>query len=91
MRIDILLNKLCLVKSRNIAKKACDHNLVFINNHPAKASSEVKDDDLLEYSIYGYKTKLKLTKIPQGNVSKKNSAEYFELISREKIETPDLG
>jgi ribosome-associated heat shock protein Hsp15 len=87
MRIDQLLNKLCLVKSRSIAKAACNQNLVKINGKTAKASSETKDHDLVEYSIYGYITTVRIIQIPQGNVSKKNAAEYYELVSRAKIDS----
>ncbi|MFA5498423.1 MAG: S4 domain-containing protein [Candidatus Cloacimonadia bacterium] len=89
MRIDQLLNKLCLVKSRSIAKNACDQGLVKINDKVAKGSAEVKENDLIEYSIYGYQTKIRITSIPQGNVAKRNAAEYYELISRDKL-TPTL-
>ena len=86
MRVDQLMNKLCLVKSRSIAKNACDHQLVLINEHPVKASTLVHEGDVLQYSIYGYTTVLKIVKIPTGNVSKKNAAEYYEIISREQLE-----
>jgi len=86
MRIDQLLNKLCLVKTRSIAKKACDNKLVFINDSEAKASQSVKQGDLLEYQIYGFKTVINIIKIPTGNVSKKNSTDYYEVVSREKME-----
>ncbi|MBW6515696.1 MAG: RNA-binding protein [Candidatus Cloacimonetes bacterium] len=86
MRIDQLMNKLCLVKSRSVAKKACDHQLVLINGEPVKASSTVHENDTLQYSIYGYLTVIKIIKIPLGNVSKKNATEYYEVISREKLE-----
>ncbi|HPV14900.1 MAG TPA: S4 domain-containing protein, partial [Candidatus Cloacimonadota bacterium] len=42
MRIDLLLNKLCLTKTRSIAKTACDKGLVKLNGKPAKASAIVK-------------------------------------------------
>ncbi|MDX9869750.1 MAG: S4 domain-containing protein, partial [Candidatus Cloacimonadales bacterium] len=38
MRIDLIMNKLCLVKTRSIAKKACDNNAVRVNGKIAKAS-----------------------------------------------------
>jgi ribosome-associated heat shock protein Hsp15 len=81
------MNKLCLVKSRSIAKNACDHQLVLINEHPVKASSTVLDGDVLQYSIYGYTTVVRIVKIPTGNVSKKNAAEYYEIISRKQLES----
>ena len=55
MRVDKLLNKLCLVKTRSIAKKACDKKLVKINDKVTKASANVADGDVIEYSLYGYR------------------------------------
>ncbi len=86
MRIDQLLNKLCLVKTRSIAKKACDKNLVKINDKIAKASANVNDGDIIEYQLYGYFNKLRITTVPQGNVSKNNASEFYEILEREKLE-----
>jgi len=85
MRIDLLMNKLCLVKTRSIAKKACDNNAIRVNEKPAKASIEIKENDIIDYDLFGYKTKLKITKIPEGNVSKKDAPEYYEIIQRDKV------
>lgn len=85
MRIDILLNKLCLVKSRNIAKNLCDKDLVKINDEYVKASTGVNEGDIIEYSVYGYKTVIELLSVPKGNVAKKNSGEYYQIIRREKL------
>ncbi len=85
MRIDLLMNKLCLVKSRNVGKTACDKGLVLVNAKAVKASYEVKTDDEIEITMYGYKTTIKLTDIPTGNVAKKDSANYYTLLVKEKI------
>lgn len=82
MRVDQILNKLCLVKTRSIAKKACDNNLVKINGTIAKSSSNIKEDDILEYTVYGNYTKVRIKDIPTGNVSKTNASEYYELLDR---------
>ena len=86
MRIDQLLNKLCLVKSRSIAKKACDKNLVKINDKIAKSSSNVNAGDVIEYQLYGFQNKFRLLEIPQGNVSKNNAAGFYEMLERGKLE-----
>ncbi len=90
MRIDQLLNKLCLVKTRSIAKKACDKGLVKINCKTIKASTLVNDNDLIEYQIYGFINHIKIISVPKGNVSKKNALEFYEIISREKIDLDEL-
>ncbi|MEA1971696.1 MAG: S4 domain-containing protein [Candidatus Cloacimonadota bacterium] len=86
MRIDKLMNKLCLIKTRSIAKKAADKNLILVNKKLAKASQKIVQDDVIDYQIYGYKTKIKVIKMPDGNVSKKKAPEFYEIISREKID-----
>lgn len=86
MRVDQLLNKLCLVKTRSIAKKACDKNLVKINGKTAKASANVSAGDEIEYSLYGYKNVLKIIEIPKGNVSKNNAPKFYEFLEREKLD-----
>jgi len=84
MRIDVLLNKLCLVKTRSIAKNACDKNAIIINGKYAKASFEVKENDIIECNMYGYKTKIKITLLPEGNVAKKDVLNYYEIIEKEQ-------
>lgn len=81
MRVDQLLNKLCLVKSRSIAKKACDHGLVMINDEPAKPSATVYPGDLISYELHGRKVAFKLEKIPKGNVAKKDCPQYYSIIT----------
>jgi len=80
MRIDQLLNILCILKSRSLAKKICDEGLVFVNSNQAKASTSVKEGDLIEYSLYGIRKKIKLLKMPRGNLSKKNAPDYYRII-----------
>lgn len=86
MRIDKLLNKLCLVKTRTIAKKACDKNLVKLNGKIVKASSIVNNEDVIEYKLFGYSTQLKIINIPKGNVSKAKAPEFYEILKNEKMD-----
>ncbi|MBT3168894.1 MAG: RNA-binding protein [Candidatus Cloacimonetes bacterium] len=86
MRVDQLLNKLCLVKTRTIAKKACDKNLVRINEKIAKASANICENDVIKFQLYGYKNKIKIIQIPKGNVSKNNATDFYKIMEREKLE-----
>jgi len=87
MRIDQILNKLCLIKTRSIANQACNKGLIEINNQVAKASSTVKENDTVSIKLNGYHTVIKITQLPTGNVSKKNALEYYELMDRNPLET----
>ncbi len=86
MRVDKLLSKLCLVKTRSIAKNACDKKLVMINGKTAKASAMIVDNDIIEYELYGYYNKIKVIEVPKGNVSKVKAPEYYEILERDKLE-----
>ncbi len=45
MRLDKYLKVTRLIKRRTVANEACDAGRVSINDHPAKASAEVKVGD----------------------------------------------
>lgn len=82
MRVDQLLNKLCLFKTRSMAKKACDLKLVAVNGKIAKASAEIHEEDIIRYTVYNWQYTVKINKIPGGNVSKSSAGEYYELIKK---------
>jgi len=85
MRIDLLLNKLCLTKTRTIAKNACDKNLVWINQKPAKASHEVKAEDIIRFDLYGFKHEIQILQTPTGNVAKKDTTTFYKLLDKTPI------
>jgi ribosome-associated heat shock protein Hsp15 len=85
MRIDLLMNKLCLVKTRSIAKTACDKGSINVNNKQAKASLEIKVGDVIEYNMFSYSTTIKIIKVPEGNVAKKDVLLYYEILNRIKV------
>ncbi|MFO8145605.1 MAG: S4 domain-containing protein [Candidatus Syntrophosphaera sp.] len=87
MRIDQLLNKLCLTRTRTIAKTACDKGLVSINGKKAKASSEVRDGDTINMKLYGFDHEIRIDAIPKGNVAKKDATQYYTLLSRREIDS----
>ena len=51
MRLDKYLKVSRLIKRRTVANEACDHERVFVNGRPAKASYEVKVGDRLELHL----------------------------------------
>lgn len=48
MRLDKFLKVSRLIKRRSVAKQVCDGGLVMLNGRAAKASSEVKEGDVIE-------------------------------------------
>ena len=51
MRLDKYLKVSRLIKRRTVANEACDGGRVFINDKPAKASTNVKVGDIIS-SLY---------------------------------------
>ena len=86
MRVDKLLSKLCLIKTRSIAKNACDKKLVKINGKIAKASAMIIDNDIIDYELYGYYNRIKIIEVPMRNVSKAKAPEFYEILDRGKLE-----
>ena len=84
MRIDQLLNKLCLFKTRSMVKKACDLNLVSINGKIIKASTLDHADDEVRYTVYNWQYTIRIIEVPKGNVSKANAPQYYELLKKKE-------
>jgi len=51
MRLDKFLKVSRLIKRRTVANEACDAGRVTVNGKTAKASTEVKQGDILEISL----------------------------------------
>ena len=85
MRIDVLLDKLCMVKHRSIAKKACDKGLVLINGALAKPSKKVHVGDIIKMTLYGFILECEITEIPKGNVGKSDVQNYYKLLVRNQV------
>ena len=90
MRIDNLLKDLCLVKTRNLAKKGCETGSVKLNGRPVKPSGIVSVGDRLEIRYPDRVLVLEMTGIPSGQISKKERSEYFRII-RESPLAGDSG
>jgi len=54
IRIDMLLDRLCVVKHRSIGKKACENGLVEVNGIKVKPSKRVKVGDTIRVLLYGF-------------------------------------
>jgi ribosomal 50S subunit-recycling heat shock protein len=85
MRVDQYLSEVCLIKTRNIAKKACDQDLVKINGKIAKAHTLVKPEDVVEYCLFNQRTTVRIVGIPSGNVAKKTAGQFYEIQGREAL------
>jgi len=89
MRADVLLNKLCLAKTRSAVKKGFDSGAIKINGKIAKASKDIAIGDVVEISFRTKLLEVKINQLPSGNVSKKQAQEYYDVLREEKIDEAD--
>lgn len=84
MRIDKYLKVARIIKRRSIAKELADNERIFINNKLAKASSNIKIDDLITIAFGNKKITVKVLELKQ-QANKEDAQTMFALIQEEKI------
>lgn len=72
MRLDKYLKVSRLIKRRTVANEACDAGKVIVNGKPARASYEVKADDIIEIILGAKSVKIKVLSI--NEYAKKDEA-----------------
>lgn len=91
MRIDLVVSRLCLLKTRSQAGKACEEGAVRLNDRPAKASSVVRPGDrvvLLEPSGLFEREYEILALPPEGSVSRTAARDLYRLVERRPVPDP---
>ena len=78
MRLDKYLKVSRLIKRRTVANEACDSGRVLINK-PAKASTNVKEGDILTISFGNKEVKVEVLDV-QETVKKDEAKELFRYL-----------
>ena len=79
MRLDKYLKVSRLIKRRTIANEACDAEKVFVNGKAARASYDVKVNDVIEINIGKSPLKVKVLKVVEV-VGKDGASELYEVV-----------
>lgn len=79
LRLDKFLKVSRLIKRRTVANEISDKGRIYVNGNQSKPSKMLKEGDIIE--IKTPPTKVKVIKIPQGNVSIQEASLLYELIS----------
>lgn len=79
MRLDKYLKVSRLIKRRTIANEACDAGRVLVNGKIARASYDIKENDLIEINMGQRAVKVKVEKITE-HVSKDSACEMYSVI-----------
>lgn len=79
MRLDKYLKNSRLIKRRTIANEACDAGKVLVNDKVARASYEVKINDVIEIQMGAKAVKVRVLNLAE-NATKANAATMYEVV-----------
>ncbi len=79
MRIDKYLKITRLIKRRTIANEACDAGKIVVNGKVARASYDVKVDDIIEINLGQKPQKVKILSISEY-ATKESASEHYIVI-----------
>ena len=79
MRLDKYLKVSRLIKRRTVANEACDHAHVTVNGRPAKASYDVKENDVIEISFGERCLKVRVLDVKEHTL-KAEAASLYEVL-----------
>lgn len=79
MRLDKYLKVTRLIKRRTIANEACDAGRVLVNGKPARASYEVKEDDVIEIQLGQRPLKVRVVSVMESP-RKEEAAQNYKVI-----------
>ena len=80
MRLDKYLKVSRIIKRRTVANEACDAAHVTVNGKPAKASYDVKPNDILEITFGQRVLKVRVVSVKEFT-SKAEASELYEIIN----------
>ncbi|MBR4319253.1 MAG: RNA-binding S4 domain-containing protein [Oscillospiraceae bacterium] len=79
MRLDKYLKNSRLIKRRTIANEACDAGKVLVNDKVARASYDVKLNDIIEIQMGAKAVKVRVLNLAE-NATKANAATMYEVV-----------
>lgn len=79
MRLDKYLKVSRLIKRRTVANEACDAGKVEVNGKPARASYDVKVNDVIEIKLGSRSVKVRVCKVKE-TVRKDAAAAMYEAV-----------
>lgn len=81
MRLDKYLKVSRVIKRRTVANEACDASHICVNGKPAKASYQVKVDDIIEIHFGSRCLKIRVLSVAE-TVGKSQASELYEVIEQ---------
>ena len=79
MRLDKFLKISRIIKRRTVANEACDTGRVSVNGRPAKASTQIKEKDIIEIRFGDTPKKYEVLEVRE-TVGKANGEDLYRVI-----------
>ena len=79
MRLDKFLKVSRVIKRRTVANDACDNQHVTVNDRPAKASYDVKENDVIEITFGQRSLKIRVLDV-RDHAGKDDAGTMYEVI-----------
>ncbi len=77
MRLDKYLKVTRLIKRRTIANEACDAGRVLVNGKIARASYDIKENDIIEIQLGSKPLKVQVLKVSEHATKETASTNYI--------------
>jgi ribosomal 50S subunit-recycling heat shock protein len=87
LRMDLLLHRLCITRSRNEAKQACDAGAVQVDGRTAKASEAVAVGRTISVRFPRRLFVFELLALPPKSTSRKTAKEMYRVVRDEPLES----
>jgi ribosomal 50S subunit-recycling heat shock protein len=85
VRLDLLLKYLCLVKTRNVARKGILKESVRVGGKAVKPSREIREGDIIHIRYPGRVLVIEILEIPGGQVPKARCGEFYRVIRESEV------
>jgi len=86
LRLDLWLKRVCLVKSRSLAKRGCRSGDILLDGKPVKESHELRPGEVLRLNFPSRVLEIEVLAIPKGNVTRKDGPDYYRVIGEDPID-----
>lgn len=83
MRLDKFLKVSRLIKRRTVANKVSEQGRIYINGTVAKPAKQLKEGDIMTIVQADKEVKIKILKVPAGNVSVQEAPSLYEIMKEE--------
>lgn len=83
LRVDVLLDRLCITRSRSEAKAACDAGAVLVDGAPAKASHPISGGETITLRFPARTLQIAVDTLPPKSTSRKAAREMYRVLRDE--------